>query len=167
MIKKKLFLLFALCSLLFASCKFNPNLQGRGTDFMQGVWQEEHVLYQDKLLQYTQHNFTFTCDSFYLTMNTVAKVNTYADSCFNNGKWTEYAKGTYMIKKDTLLINGTYTKSNFKQKISGCHKIGVYSPVFIIKKYNADSLYLENFQKRLPLTLVLKQKITCIPKPIR
>ncbi len=134
---------------------------------MQGVWQEEHVLYQDKLLQYTQHQFTFTCDSFYVVMNTVAKVNTYADSCFDNGKWAEYAKGTYIIKADTLFIDGTYTKANYKQKISGCHKIGQYLPIFIIKKYTADSLYLENFQQHSPITLALKEKITCVPKPIQ
>ncbi len=167
MTKSQFYLLFALCSLLFPACKFNPNLQERGVGFMQGVWQEDQVLYQDKLLQYTQHKFTFTCDSFYVVMNTTAKVNTYADSCFNNGKWTEYAKGTYMTKKDTLFLNGTYTKANFKQKISGCYKIGRYVPVYIIKKNTPDSLYLENFQQHLPLILRLKQKITCIPKPLQ
>lgn len=134
---------------------------------MQGIWQEDHVAYQDELLQYTKHRFTFTCDSFYVMMNTTAKVNKYTDSCFNNGNWTEYAKGTYMTKDDTLILKGTFTKANFKQKISGCYTIGEYKPIFIIRKHTADSLVLENFQQHTGITLRLNQKITCVPKPIR
>jgi hypothetical protein len=155
-------------SLLFAlsSCRFNPNLQGKGADFIQGVWQEDSISYRADLLQYTTHQFKFTCDSFYVTLNTVAKTNIYPDSCFNEGKWTEYAKGNYAVRNDSLHVYGTFTKPNFKQKISGCYRIGQYLETFIIKSRSVESIELISLKQHLPLKLSLKQKITCIQKPL-
>lgn len=150
----------------WSSCRFNANLQGRGTDFLQGAWQEDKVPYETKLLEYAKRKFVFTCDSFYATFNTQSKVNKLSDSCFNNGHWMEYAKGTYAVRHDTLFFYGTYTKANFKQKISGCYHIGQYLATFLIQKHTPDSLYLQGTQEHLPLWLRLKQKITCTPKPI-
>lgn len=148
------------------SCKRNQNLQERGSDFMQGVWEESHVAYQDQLLQYTKHRIKITCDSVYVTMDTYTKANTFTDSCFNNGHFTEYAKGLYAIKKDTIFFSGTFTKANFKQKISGCYRTGEYLTAFAFKLKGADSLQLVGKMNQLPITLIRKEKITCIPKPI-
>ena len=160
--------LLALGSLFFVltSCKFNPNLQGKGTVHLQGIWEEGGVVYQDDLLQYSRHKFRFTCDSVYATIQTFAKVNTNPDSCFNDGSWTEYAKGTYLTNNDTLIVTATFTKSNFKQKISGCYRIGQYLPAFIIRKSSPDSLYLESLQQHLPLKLALKERTACVQKPL-
>jgi len=141
-------------------------MQGEGTDNLQGVWEETAVAYQNERLQYSTHQFRFRCDSVYVTINTFAKVNTYPDSCFNNGSWTEYAKGIYETKKDTLIITATFTKSNFKQKISGCYRSGQYTPAFVIRKSTSDSLYLESLHDHLPLDLILKEKTLCVQKPI-
>lgn len=164
----RLILLFSFISILLfsSSCRFNPNLQGKGADFLQGVWQEDSILYRDQLLQYTTHQFKFTCDSFYVTLNTYAKTNIYPDSCFNEGKWLEYAKGTYSVRNDSLLISGTFTKSNFKQKISGCYRVGQYIETFIIKGRSSESIHLESLKQHLPLQLSLKEKITCIQQAI-
>lgn len=148
------------------SCKFNPNFQGTGSDYLQGIWAEKNVAYQEQLLEYTSHEFKFSCDSFYVTFNTVAKTNIYPDSCFNKGRWTEYAKGIYITRNDTLFLSGTFTKANFKQKISGCYRIGQYLETFIVKRTTPDSLYLESLQQHLPVTLAIKEKITCTPKPL-
>ncbi len=156
----------ALCSALLGSCKFNENMQGKGRDDLQGIWEEGTVAYQSKRLQYSNHQFRFSCDSVYVTIKTFAKVNNYPDSCFSNGNWTEYAKGVYETKKDTLIITATFTKSNFKQKISGCYRIGQYIPAFVIRKSTSDSLYLESLQDHLPLDLALKEKTLCAQKPL-
>ena len=148
------------------SCKFNPNLQGKGHDDLQGIWEEGTVPYQDQRLQYSKHRFQFSCDSVYVTVKTFAKVNMYPDSCFNNGSWTEYAKGVYESKEDTLFIKATFTKANFKQKISGCYRIGQYLPVFVIKKSGGDTLNLEGLQDHLPLILNLKERTVCVQKPL-
>jgi hypothetical protein len=166
MVKHAYWFSLVLSVFAFTSCKFNPNLQGKGMESIQGVWEEDLVDYQDQKLQYSKHKFRFTCDSVYVTINTFAKVNLYPDSCFNNGQWTEYAKGTYITKKDTLLVTATYTKANFKQKISGCYRIGQYLPAFVIKKNTSDSLYLQSIQQHLQLKLALKEKLVCIQKPL-
>ncbi|MDF3077210.1 MAG: fumarate hydratase [Sphingobacteriaceae bacterium] len=157
--------IFILCTIA-VSCKFNPNLQGKGTDFVQGIWEEDSVEYQGQLLEYTTHKFTFTCDSVYVVLNTVSKVNTNEDNCFNNGNWNEYAKGVYKISNDTLFVYSTFTQSDYKQKLSGCYRIGQYLPIFIVKKHTADSLYLQGLQEHLPVKLRMKQKTTCVPKPL-
>ena len=155
-----------LCTAFTNSCKFNPNMQGKGRDHLQGLWEEGTVSYQNERLQYSKNQFRFSCDSVYITIQTFAKVNNYPDSCFNNGNWTEYAKGVYETKKDTLLITATFTKSNFKQKISGCYRIGQYLPAFVIKKSIGDTLLLEGLLDHLPLNLILKEKTLCIQKPL-
>lgn len=166
MAKTYSFLIYVICLLSLNSCKFNPNLQGKGSAELQGVWEEASVPYQNERLQYAKHNFKFTCDSVYITIKSFAKVSTYPDSCFNNGSWTEYAKGVYQTNQDTLIITATFTKSNFKQKISGCYRIGQYTPSFIIKKSNADSLYLQSLLEHLDLKLALKERNVCVQKPL-
>lgn len=156
------FCFLTICTFTLVSCKFNPNIQGRGEGDLQGVWEEGSVAYQDERLQYSKHEFRFSCDSVYVLIKTFAKVNTYPDSCFNNGIWTEYAKGVYENKKDTLLITATFTKPDFKHKISGCYRIGQYTPAFLIRKTTSDTLSLESLQDNLPLNLILKQRTRCV-----
>lgn len=162
----KNFLFFILFIALLSSCKLNPNLQGRGSDFLQGVWEQDSVPYKAQLLEYTLHKFTFTCDSFYVKLETFAKINRYSNECYNNGKWTEYAKGTYQVRQDTLFLTGTFTKENYKQKISGCYRIGQYLPVFVIKNKSEDKIELENLHQHLPVILNIKEKLSCTPKPL-
>ncbi|MDB5013187.1 MAG: fumarate hydratase [Daejeonella sp.] len=141
-------------------------MQEKGADFIQGVWVEDSVIYQNQLLQYTKHRFKVTCDSFYVTMDTYAKTNTFTDSCFNNGHFTEYAKGLYATKNDSIFFSGTFTKSNFKQKISGCYRVGEYLAGFAIRKKGADTLLLTNKMQNLPIILIRKEKWVCVPKLI-
>lgn len=161
----KCLLFLIVCSAL-ASCKFNPNYQGRGADYLQGIWEEEPVPYQDSLIQYTRHSFRFSCDSVYIQMETKAKANYNPDSCFNKGTWKEYAKGNYVFKNDTLYILSTFTKADYKQKLSGCYRIGQYLPTFVVKERDENKLELQGLQQHIPLTLKLKERTTCIPKPL-
>lgn len=166
MVKNAFYLFCALILLASASCKFNPNLQGKGTENLQGIWEEDSVDYQSERLQYSRHKFRFSCDSVYLTIKTFAKVNTYPDSCFNNGSWTEYAKGTYLTKGDTLMLTTTFTKSNFKQKISGCYRTGQYLPAFVIQKNTDKDLHLESLKQHLNIRLSLRERTVCVQKPL-
>ena len=152
--------------LLGASCKFNPDIQGRGATAFQGIWEEEPLVYRDSLLQYTRHQFKFTCDSFYANLTTTSRVNYYEDSCYNQGIWKEYAKGNYVVSGDTIYFNGTFTKENFKQKLSGCYRIGQYLPVFLIKSTSENTIELVDLEQHIPVTLKLKEKIICNPQPL-
>lgn len=157
-------LLFGLCVL--AACRRLPNVQGEGSALLQGVWNQDSIPNAGKLMNYTQHKFRFTCDSFYVDMTTYAKVNYYADSCFNNGIWKEYAKGVYEVRSDTLFLLGTYTKANYKQKLSGCYKIGQYIKSFKIKSAAAERLVFESTDNQSAVVLSLKEQVICDPKEL-
>jgi hypothetical protein len=158
------FCFLVLCSL--TACTRLPDIQGKGAEFLQGVWNQDSIANSDRLLNYTQHKFKFTCDSFYVDLTTYSKVNYYEDSCYNKGVWREYAKGTYAVRADTLFLSGTYTKANYKQKISGCYQIGQYIKNFKIDHYKQTKLMLEGTGNQRQISLKLKQKIMCIPQPL-
>jgi hypothetical protein len=99
-------------------------------------------------------------------MQTTAKVKQYPGDCFNKGSWTEYARGTYITRNDTLYLHATFTHSNWKQKLTGCYRIGQYLPVFVVKRVTPDSLCLQNILEDVPIKLTLKQPIVCHPKPL-
>lgn len=164
----KTFIIFcsAALFLFLGSCRFNPDIQGKGSESLQGVWTELSQSYQDSLLQYTRSDLTFTCDSFYAQLTTVAKVNYYDKSCFNNGVWKEYAKGNYVVSNDTLYLLGTFTKDNFKQKLDGCYRVGQYLPRYLIIDNSGSELKLQNIDEGYPVSLKLKQKLVCTPKAL-
>lgn len=160
------YLIILLCLMAFLSCERRPNVQGNGELFLQGVWNQDSVANSAVLLNYTKYHIKFTCDSFYVDLTTHSKVNYYEDPCYNNGVWKEYAKGVYQVRKDSLFLEGTYTKDNYKQKVSGCYTIGIYRKGFIVKSSDAGHLYLQGLSDQRDVDLVLKQKITCVPQEL-
>ena len=156
---------FILSALLF-SCTRLPNVQGNGEAVLQGVWNQDSITNANQLLNYTQHKFKFSCDSFYVDLTTHSKVNYYEEACFNKGIWNEYAKGTYAVKGDTLFLTGTFTKANYKQKVSGCYRNGRYLINFKIKSTSKDVLILEGLNDQKECILTLKQSISCSPKAL-
>ncbi|MBK1439349.1 fumarate hydratase [Parapedobacter sp. ISTM3] len=150
--------------LSMSSCHFNPDVQSEGADYLQGLWIQDSVPMQHALLQYTLHELKFTCDSIYATLRTRSKVKNVADSCYNAGQWTEYAIGVYVVRGDSLLVDGLYTKPDWRRKTSGCHRTGQYLPRFKIVRYSADSLVLENRYDQRPILLRKIADMTCTPK---
>ena len=163
---KLYFLLLTFNFLLFTACTRLPNVQGNGEVVLQGIWNQDSVANAEQLLNYTQHKFKFSCDSFYVDLTTHSKVNYYEEACFNKGVWKEYAKGTYLVKGDTLFLIGTFTKSNYKQKVSGCYRNGRYLSNFKIKSTGPTRLVLESLNDQKECKLVLKEKIKCSPKEL-
>lgn len=151
---------------LSSSCTRLPNVQGNGEAVLQGIWNQDTVANADQLLNYTQHKFKFSCDSFYVDLTTHSKVNYYEEACFNKGIWKEYAKGTYLVRNDTLFLKGTFTKANYKQKVSGCYRNGQYISNFKLKSINASHITLESLNDQKECRLALKEKITCVPKEL-
>lgn len=164
MIKNLSFFLLLLCTL--AACKRLPDVQGKGEAFLQGVWSQDSIENAQTLLNYTQHKFKFTCDSFYVDLTTHSKVNYYEDPCFNGGVWKEYAKGVYTVRGDSLFVEGDFTKSNYKQKVSGCYRTGRYIKSFLVKSISPDALELESVSDQSEIRLALKERIVCEPKPL-
>lgn len=158
--------LIILFCLAFLGCERRPNVQGNGQEFLQGVWNQDSVANAASLMTYAQHKIKFTCDSFYVDLTTHSKVNYFEDPCYNNGIWKEYAKGVYELRKDSLFLEGTYTKSNYKQKVSGCYTVGIYRKSFLVKSSDKKHLFLQSLSDQRELNLVLKQPITCVPQEL-
>lgn len=156
--------LLFLFTLQLLSCKLNSEYQHPGAEYLQGEWVQERLPLHDELLQYALHELRISCDSIYVTMHQYSKVKNIPDSCFNEGAWDEYAKGVYVVRGDSLIVDGLYTKSNWKQKISGCYRIGQYLPRFKIVSYSKDSLVLQNRFDPRPIVLRKTAEITCVPK---
>lgn len=152
--------------LLLSACTRLPNVQGNGEAVLQGVWNQDSITNAKQLLNYTQHKFKFSCDSFYVDLTTHSKVNYYEEDCFNKGVWKEYAKGTYAVKGDTLFLMGTFTKANYKQKVSGCYRNGRYLSNFKIKSTSKNKLVLEGLNDQKECILTLKESVTCSPKEL-
>jgi len=164
-----MFKILGSCFLLLTcitGCTRLPDIQGRGSEAFQGVWAQDSVENESKLLTYTKHDFRITCDSFYVNLVTHSKANYYSDSCFNNGIWKEYAKGVYAVRNDSLFLVGTYTKENYRQKISGCYQIGQYIKSFKILKMDKQKIVMESSDNQRIINLFLKEQITCIPQPL-
>lgn len=155
-----------LASMLFAvsSCIRHSEMQTEGADYLQGIWVQDSIPHQAEMMDYTLHEFKFICDSVYTTMHVRAKTQRIADSCYKNGQWTEYAKGVYVVRGDSLIGEGIYTKENGKYKTAGCYKTGTYLPRYRIACHSADSLVLESRFDQRPVVLRKTQGISCVPK---
>ncbi|MFZ4862503.1 fumarate hydratase [Sphingobacterium sp. Mn56C] len=152
--------------MLFAllGCYRHSDMQTEGVPFLQGIWVQDSVAHQDQLLSYTLNQMTFTCDSMYTQMQVHAKTQTLPDSCYKGGQWTEFAKAVYVLRGDSIIVDGVYTKENGKQKISGCYKSGEYAPRFKLTQISKDSIILENRFDGTPILLRKIKDITCVPK---
>lgn len=150
--------------LFISGCQRHSEMQTEGVPFLQGVWEQQPMPYQDQMMNYTLHRFTFTCDSIYTVMDVHAKTKTMPDSCFKNGNWNEFAQGVYVLRGDSIIVEGIYTKENGKQKISGCYKYGQYIPRFKLAYHSEDSVVLENRFDSKPIILRKVKDITCVPK---
>ena len=139
-------------------------MQTEGVEFLHGVWVQDSVPQQDRMLRYTLHEFKFVCDSVYMTFQVNAKVKNIPDSCFGDGSWNEYAKGVYVMRGDSIIVEGLFTKDNWKQKASGCHRIGPYNPRFKLIHHDADSVVLQSRFDQTPIVLRKAQDIECVPK---
>ena len=160
--------LFFFLLIIFATtaCRRLPNVQGKGEAFLQGVWSQDSIANAETLMNYTQHKFKITCDSFYVDLTTHSKVNYYEDPCFNQGVWKEYAKGVYTVRGDSLFMEGDFTKANYKQKVSGCYRTGRYVKSFLVKSISPDAIHLESVSDQSDINLVLKERIICEQKPL-
>ena len=160
------FLLSAFC-LLTAACSFNPNTQGKGEEYLQGEWQQDSTPVQKQLLSYSVYSFKFTCDSFFVQQQTYSKVNNGTDSCMNNGRWTEYIRGTYAQQHDTLRLKGFFSNANYTlKKQGGCFRSGVYEEYFKVNTKTDSLLELTGTTTVIPIQIHLTKKLTCNVKPL-
>ncbi len=161
------FLLLAFTLTALAACSLNPGLQGKGEAYLQGEWKQDSIAVQKQLLNYSMYEFKFSCDSVYGTIRSFSKVNNGYDTCMNAGKWTEYFRGTYEQKDDTLRIKGNFCNADFSLKVpGGCFRSGVYQDVFKVSQKNDSLVVLSSVADVIPVNLRLINKIGCNPQPL-
>jgi len=159
--------LLLLVSGLLTACSRNANLQGKGQPYLQGEWQQDSSAVQKQLMTYTSFHFKFTCDSFYIRQQTFTRINYGSDTCMNKGKWTEYIRGTYSQKHDTLQLKGDFCNADYSLKITqGCFRFGVYEDVFKVVKKTDSLIQLTGAASEIPINIRLVKRIICNPKPL-
>lgn len=156
-------LLMAFCS----ACSPNPNMQSNGEVYLQGEWQQDDIPNQKQLLEYSIYHFRFSCDSFFVRINSCSKVNNGADTCMNSGHWSEYVRGTYKQQSDTLLMKGQFCNADysFKQE-GGCFRSGIYEETFKISKKMDSVIQFLSTSSVIPINAHLIKRTTCNPKPL-
>jgi len=158
-----------LCTFYFAlpSCTFNPPLQGNGVEALQGEWQQDTSALQKKLVSYTLYHYKFDCDSFFVQIKTFSKVNYGDDTCMSSGHWAEYAKGAYVLRHDTLRLQGLFCTSNYQYKNEGgCFRSGYYDEHFKILRKTDSTYQFTSTASVNPFTIHLEKKNTCNPKAL-
>ena len=163
-------LLIAFCFLLSAlssGCSPNPNMQTPGKEYLQGEWQQDSIPGQNKLVSYSLYHLKFSCDSFFVSIRSISKVNTAADSCGASGKWTEYARGTYDQLHDTLHMKGQFCNADWSIKDDkGCFRSGDYEEFYKVTK-QTDSLYrFAPTSSTIPVNAHLIKHTSCQIKPL-
>ncbi|MBV8388599.1 MAG: fumarate hydratase [Mucilaginibacter sp.] len=157
------FLLLALTS----SCWFNPNVQGKGEVYLQGEWRQDSVPNQKRLLEYSLYHLKFSCDSFFIQVNSFSKVNNGPDTCSRGNHWSEYIKGTYIQRNDTLHLKGLFCNPDYSLKEDGgCLRTGVYEEAFRVSKKNDSVMQFASTSNIIPINAHLIKHTTCNPKPL-
>jgi hypothetical protein len=167
MLKPRYLFAFSLLLLALTSCSFNPGMQGKGEIYLQGEWQQDSVIKQQQLLNYSLYSFKFSCDSFFVEMRSYSKVNTGVDTCMNSGHWTEYIKGSYKQSNDTLRLKGLFCNADYSyKKAEGCFRSGVYEENFKVSKQTDSLIQFSSTSNVIPIHLHLTNRIICNPKPL-
>jgi len=164
---KNVFLTLCFLLLLSSACTFNKKEQASGVDYFQGKWSEDTVENKAQLVSYQQHDFKFTCDSFYLQIKSYAKVNLNGGVCYDKNSWTEYTKGYYQLVGDTLKLEGNFVSDKYKFKPEGsCYRVGKYQENFVVvnKGKLLDLLLIKSLQTNLVHQLKRTEKGVCIIK---
>ena len=161
---------FALITLLafgLNACTRNPGLQGKGEAILQGEWQQDSVPKEKLLTEYSLYNIKFSCDSFFIQIRNFSKVNNGPDTCTRSGRWTEYVKGNYEQRNDTLHVKGQYCNRDYTIKDpGGCFQSGIYEEYFKLKKHNDSLLEFDGASSLQPIIARLVKRSTCNPKPL-
>ena len=158
---------FLLSALSLTSCTPNANLQGKGEVYLQGEWQQDTIPQEKQLLQYSIYHFKFSCDSVFVQINSVSKVNNGPDTCMRSGHWSEYVKGTYQQRSDTLHIRGQFCNADYSLKPEGgCFRSGIYEDLFLTRKKGDSVIQFLSASNVIPINTHLIKRTTCSPKPL-
>lgn len=153
---------FGICFFAVAlwGCWFNTAKKNQGAAYMQGQWLEDSDTLNSNLVEYKQRQFKFICDSFYLILNNSSKANYAQDTCYKNGKWTEYVKGVYSLNGDTITLKGAYVSKTFRFKKTACYTTGNFDETLLKQSNNDSVIVLKSFTGG-KVVLKLTERLVC------
>jgi hypothetical protein len=142
-------------------------MQTPGEGYLQGEWQQDSVPKQKLLVNYSLYHLKFDCDSFFVAIKSFTKINSGPDTCMKSGQWTEYCKGAYEQKHDTLHLKGQFCNADFTIKDDkGCFRSGDYEEFFKVSKKNDSLVQFASTTNVIPINAHLIKKTSCYPKPL-
>ena len=151
----------------FESCNFNPNMQTPGEGYLQGEWQQDTIVGQKQLVNYSLYHLKFSCDSFFVSIKSFSKINTGSDTCMRTGNWAEYVRGTYQQENDTLHLKGQFCNADMTLKDDkGCFRSGDYEEYFKVRKKTDLLIQFASTANVIPINARLIKRTFCKPKPL-
>ena len=158
---------FTILVVLSLGCHVNPNMQTPGEGYLQGEWQQDSIPGQNKLVSYSLYHLRFSCDSFFVQIKSFSKVNTGSDTCMKSGRWTEYARGTYDQKKDTVHMKGQFCNADMTLKDDkGCFRSGDYEEFYKINKQTDSVVQFAPTSSTITINAHLIKRSNCQLKPL-
>jgi len=142
-------------------------MQTPGEGYLQGEWQQDSVANQKRLVTYSLYHLKFSCDSFFVAIQSFSKVNAGPDSCTTPGHWTEYCRGTYEQKNDTLHLKGQFANKDMSIKNEkGCFRYGDYEEFFKVTRKSDSLAQFASTSSVIPINAHLIKRTSCQPKPL-
>ncbi|MBS1530031.1 MAG: hypothetical protein JSU01_06970 [Bacteroidetes bacterium] len=142
-------------------------MQGKGEAYLQGEWRQDSVPMQQKLTEYSLYNISFSCDSFFMRISSFSKANNGDSKCTVSGHWTEYVKGNYQQRSDTLRLRGQFCNADYSLKQEGgCFRSGVYEETLMVKKIKDSLIRFSPASSVIPIDVRLIKRTTCTQKPL-
>lgn len=139
----KLKLLLVFCVLLLSCKKHQDNCIPVTSNFFQGNWNYDKAITN---LGGTNYTFTFQNDSFKMNIFTVTDLVLVPCNYINS--WSEYTKGTWLYKNDSLIFNGFYCDEDYNiLDSSTCPQVidtGAFYKEFNNVYYCNDTLVFQN-----------------------
>jgi hypothetical protein len=85
----------------------------------------------------------------------------------NSGRWTEYTRGTYEQKHDTLHLKGQFCNADWSLKDDkGCFRSGDYEEFFKVNKKTDSVAQFASTTNVIPINAHLIKRTSCHPKPL-
>lgn len=149
---KKFILILSILAYL-SGCK--PEESVLTDEILQGKWIDNGANKYD--LGGIEYNFEFSGSEFKLYVGEYTDL--WLANCNFLNHWENYMKGTFILKNDSIYLNGNYCDSLYQIKTeTTCESVmplGSYSDTLVLKLINNETLSFPN--KIAKTTVLLKQ----------
>jgi hypothetical protein len=139
--KLRFVILFVLLVVVANACKKSNKCTQRNLQSgdLTGTWQSRQE--GDIVFAATVYHLRFDGTSFFIKeqhFSDIADTSTVTCPTYN---YSEYEEGAYLLRGDTIFLDGSYADSTYHAIDTGCFNTGAYHNLYIAK-IGCDSIYL-------------------------